>query len=81
MASTSTICATAFVASMVLLCAAYAGPAPRIPSNEFPGRERERFLDQPFPPVPRIELQDRRPKPVIEDRRKAKPKHRRHRSR
>jgi hypothetical protein len=37
----------------------------KIPSSAMPGRERERFIDQPFPPTPRIQLQDGRPAPVI----------------
>ncbi len=59
----------AFAAAVVALTVAVTGVAcaqPRIPSSEKSGRERERFLDQPVPPVPRIELRDGRPKPLFE---------------
>jgi hypothetical protein len=36
-----------------------------IPSSALPGRERDRFIDQPYPPTPRIELKDGRPAPVF----------------
>jgi hypothetical protein len=61
---------TLLMPAAVLLLVMLAGDtlaqaAPRIPSSATPGRERERFIDQPFPPVPQIELQDGRPAPVI----------------
>jgi hypothetical protein len=59
----------AFAAAVVALTVAVTGVAcaqPQIPSSEQPGRERERFLDQPYPPVPRIELRDGRPRPLFE---------------
>ncbi len=60
---------TAIAAALLTLTMMVADAAcaqPRIPSSEQPGRERERFLDQPFPPVPRIELRDGRPRPLFE---------------
>ena len=67
----------------VLTAALMSGDAlaqrPQIPSSAMPGRERERFIDQPFPPVPRIELQDGRPKAVIEQPEKAKRKRKKRR--
>jgi hypothetical protein len=73
--------APAVLLIVALASDALAQTAPRIPSSDLPGRERERFIDQPFPPVPRIELQDGRPKPVIEQRKKAKPKRNKRRTR
>lgn len=57
------IAAVVLMLTAVVPSAAFA--APKIPSSELPGRERDRFLDKPYPPVPRIELLDGRPKPVI----------------
>jgi hypothetical protein len=47
--------------------------ASRIPSSAMPGRERQQLFDQPFPQVPRIELQDGRPREVIQTPRKSRP--------
>ncbi len=58
----------ALIASAVLVAAIVASDgalAQHIPSSDLPGRERERFLDQPYPPTPRIQLQDGRPAPVF----------------
>jgi len=52
--------------TLTMMVAGVACAQPRIPSSEQPGRERERFLEQPYPPVPRIELRDGRPKPLFE---------------
>ena len=57
--------AVAFALALMFVGMAQAAPAPKIPANELPGRERERFLDGPVPSVPRIELQDGHPKAVI----------------
>jgi hypothetical protein len=68
--------ATAVAALVVLLSTVVTDAAPRIPSSERPGRERERFLDQPQPGVPRIELRDGRPKPLFETQREHRLKRR-----
>lgn len=57
--------AAALALALMLPGAAQPAPAPKIPNSELPGRERERFLDQPVPPVPRIELHDGRPKAAV----------------
>jgi hypothetical protein len=61
---------TLLASAVLLLIAVLARDAlaqarPQVPSSALPGRERERFIDQPYPPVPRIQLQDGRPAPVI----------------
>jgi hypothetical protein len=67
------------IASTVLALAMFAevahgAAAPRIPSSAQPGRERDLFFDRPFPPPPRIQLQDGRPAPVVTPRTKSRSK-------
>jgi hypothetical protein len=70
----------ALLALIVMLPEAAAGQTrPTIPSSAMPGREREQLLDQPFPPTPRIQMQDGRPAPVINTQKEAPPSKRKKR--
>jgi hypothetical protein len=62
----------ASIFALIIFAAGAACAAPKVPSSELPGRERERFFDQPNP-VPRIELRDGKSKPVIEPRKQTRP--------
>jgi hypothetical protein len=67
-----TAIASAALALAMFAEAAHGAAAPRIPSSAQPGRERDLFFDRPFPPPPRIQLQDGRPAPVITPRKGTK---------
>ena len=59
---------TASALACVLSMMAMATASAQIPNSALPGREREQILGKPGPQpgVPRIELQDGRPKSVFE---------------
>jgi hypothetical protein len=67
---------------LLLLSMPMAAAQPRIPANELPGRERERFIDSPIlqldrRPAPVIVVPNR-PKPVVRQKcRSGKARHRR----
>jgi hypothetical protein len=66
------VIAPAVLALAMLADAALGAAAPRVPSSAQPGRERDLFFDRPFPPPPRIQLQDGRPAPIVTPRKGTK---------
>lgn len=56
---------SAVVLALSILVVGSIEAAAQIPNSARPGRERDLFFDRPNPAVPRIQLQDGRPAPVI----------------